>query len=84
MLTANTPETLTVKPEDAGQRLDQFLASNLKTSRARVQELIAQAKVLVNDGPAKASLKLRAEHKLRLTRTQLLVCSSSSCPGRGQ
>ena len=64
MLTANTPETLTVKPEDAGQRLDQFLASNLKTSRARVQELIAQAKVLVNDGPAKASLKLRGAEKI--------------------
>jgi hypothetical protein len=30
---------------------------------------------------AETSLKLRAEHKLRLTRTQLLVCSSSSCPG---
>ncbi len=29
---------------------------------------------------AEASLKLRAEHKLRLTRTQLLVCSSASCP----
>jgi hypothetical protein len=30
---------------------------------------------------AETSLKLRAEHKLRLTRTQLLVCSASSCPG---
>jgi hypothetical protein len=29
---------------------------------------------------AEASLKLRADHKLRLTRTQLLVCSSPSCP----
>jgi hypothetical protein len=29
---------------------------------------------------AEASLKLRAEHKLRVTRTQLLVCSSPSCP----
>jgi hypothetical protein len=29
---------------------------------------------------AEASLKLRGEHKLRLTRTQLLVCSSPSCP----
>ncbi len=29
---------------------------------------------------AEASLKLRAEHKLRLTRTQLAVCSSPSCP----
>jgi hypothetical protein len=30
---------------------------------------------------AEASLKLRADHKLRLTRTQLAVCSSPSCPG---
>ena len=30
---------------------------------------------------AEASLKLRSEHKLRLTRAQLLVCSSTSCPG---
>jgi hypothetical protein len=29
---------------------------------------------------AEASLKLRSEHKLRQTRTQLLVCSSASCP----
>jgi hypothetical protein len=29
---------------------------------------------------AEASLKLRADHKLRLTRTQLAVCSSPSCP----
>jgi hypothetical protein len=29
---------------------------------------------------AEASLKLRAEHKLRLTRTQLAVCSSPTCP----
>jgi hypothetical protein len=29
---------------------------------------------------AETSLKLRAEHKLRLTRTQLLVCSAASCP----
>jgi len=29
---------------------------------------------------AEASLKLRSEHKLKLTRTQLLVCSSPSCP----
>jgi hypothetical protein len=30
---------------------------------------------------AEASLKLRADHKLRLTRTQLLVCASPACPG---
>ncbi|MGH7434331.1 MAG: hypothetical protein ACRENE_01500 [Polyangiaceae bacterium] len=30
---------------------------------------------------AEASLKLRGEHKLKGARTQLLVCSSPSCPG---
>ncbi len=29
---------------------------------------------------AESSLKLRGEHKLRLARTQLLVCSAASCP----
>ena len=32
---------------------------------------------------AESSLKLRAEHKLRLTRTQLLVCSVAELPDRG-
>jgi 23S rRNA pseudouridine1911/1915/1917 synthase len=48
-----------VPPDAAGQRLDAFLASRLSISRARVQELISQEKILVNDGPAKSSLKLR-------------------------
>ena len=52
-----------VREEDAGKRLDQFLAALLDVSRARVQELISEQKVLVNDAPAKASLKLRGtEH----------------------
>jgi 23S rRNA pseudouridine1911/1915/1917 synthase len=53
---------MTVFPstEDDGKRLDQFLAARLDSvSRARVQEMIAEGKVLVNDAPAKASLKLR-------------------------
>jgi 23S rRNA pseudouridine1911/1915/1917 synthase len=54
---------LAVPFADAGQRLDQFLASHLDVSRARVQQLISEKKVLVNDAPAKASLKLRgSEH----------------------
>lgn len=45
---------------DAGKRLDQFLALRMESvSRARVQQLIAERKILVNDAPAKASLKLR-------------------------
>src|SRR6201981_949195 len=54
---------ITVVTEDAGKRLDQFLALRLDVSRARVQQLISEQKVLVNDEPARASLKLRgAEH----------------------
>jgi 23S rRNA pseudouridine1911/1915/1917 synthase len=54
------PISLHVADHDAGKRLDQFLVSRLDgVSRARVQELIAAEKVLVDDAGAKASLKLR-------------------------
>src|ERR1700756_5947768 len=53
------PPQITAAPEDAGKRLDQFLALRLDVSRARIQQLIAEQKVLVNDEPARASLKLR-------------------------
>jgi 23S rRNA pseudouridine1911/1915/1917 synthase len=44
----------------AGMRLDSFLAAQIpEISRARVQQLIEQKKVLVNGSPAKASFKLR-------------------------
>jgi 23S rRNA pseudouridine1911/1915/1917 synthase len=63
-MTATLPTTFAVEPDSAGQRLDQFLASGLDVSRARVQQLIAQEKVLVNDAPAKASLKLRGGERI--------------------
>jgi len=51
---------ISVSSEHAGQRLDQFLAGQLpQTSRARVQQLIAAEKVMVNAAAAKASLRLR-------------------------
>jgi 23S rRNA pseudouridine1911/1915/1917 synthase len=54
------PRHFVVDPEDAGKRLDQFLVSQIaETSRARVQQLIDEKKVLVNDSAAKASLRLR-------------------------
>ncbi len=53
-----------VAPENAGQRLDQLLAVRLDVSRARVQQLISEEKVLVNDAPAKASLKLRGGERI--------------------
>jgi len=54
------PITISVPAEAAGQRLDQFLTTQIPdTSRARVQQLIAEGKALVNDSSAKSSLKLK-------------------------
>ena len=58
------PVLISVAPDDAGKRLDQLLAVHLNVSRARVQQLISEEKVLVNDSPAKASLKLRGGERI--------------------
>ncbi len=59
------PDFISVALEDVGKRLDQFLTGRLDAvSRARVQEMIAEGKVLVNDAPAKASLKLRGGERI--------------------
>jgi 23S rRNA pseudouridine1911/1915/1917 synthase len=60
------PATITVPAEAAAQRLDQFLVSHLETSRARVQQLIAQEKVLVDGKKAKPSLHLRGGEKIEI------------------
>jgi 23S rRNA pseudouridine1911/1915/1917 synthase len=61
------PTAILVALEDAGQRLDQFLASRMDSvSRARVQQLISEEKVLVNDAAAKASLKLRGGETVKV------------------
>jgi 23S rRNA pseudouridine1911/1915/1917 synthase len=53
--------------EDAARRLDQFLVSHLTDiSRARVQELIQQEKVLVDGKPAKSSLRLRGRETIEI------------------
>jgi 23S rRNA pseudouridine1911/1915/1917 synthase len=60
-----SPRLVSVASDDAGKRLDQFLATHLNSiSRARVQDMIAEGKVLVNDAPAKASLKLRGGERI--------------------
>ena len=58
------PGPITAGPEDAGKRLDQFLAVHLEVSRARIQQLISDQKILVNDEAAKASLKLRGGERI--------------------
>src|SRR3984957_16886694 len=58
------PIFISVAADDAGKRLDQLLAAHLDVSRARVQQLISEEKVLVNDAPVKASLKLRGGERI--------------------
>jgi len=62
---ANFPLQFSASEEDNGKRLDQFLVAQLTdVSRARVQQLIEQGKVSVNDAPAKASLRLRGGEQI--------------------
>jgi 23S rRNA pseudouridine1911/1915/1917 synthase len=54
--------------DDRGQRLDHFLVSRLPdVSRVRVQQLIEQGKVLVNQRTAQASLKLKGTEQIEIT-----------------
>ncbi len=59
---------LAVPPEAAGQRLDQFLTSQLEgISRSRVQLLLEQGDVLIDGAPPKASYKLRGGELILVT-----------------
>ena len=61
------PKTLVAKTEDAGKRLDQFLVSQIAdTSRARIQQMIDEKKVMVNDSAPKASLRLRGGERIAI------------------
>ena len=63
----STPTRLRVAPEEAGRRLDQYLAAQLpEVSRARVQQLIRQGKVEVEGATAKASLRLKGNEAVTL------------------
>ena len=61
------PIRLTVSAEDAGKRLDQFLVSQLpETSRARIQQLISERKIQVDNAVAKASLRVRGGERVEV------------------
>ncbi|HWT66138.1 MAG TPA: S4 domain-containing protein, partial [Terracidiphilus sp.] len=65
---STTPRIIDVPTDAAGQRLDHFLAAALEgVSRSRVQLLLEQGDVLVNDAHAKASLKLRGGERIQVT-----------------
>jgi len=62
------PLLLSANTGDSGRRLDQYLAAQVPdVSRARMQQLIAERKVLVNGAPAKASLKLKGGERITIT-----------------
>jgi 23S rRNA pseudouridine1911/1915/1917 synthase len=61
------PVVFQVTTEEAGGRLDQFLVTKIPdVSRARVQQLIEQELVVVDDAGAKASLRLREGQQVKL------------------
>lgn len=66
-MTGAFPDSFSATPEDAGVRLDQFLAGKIPDiSRVRVQQLIEQGQVLVDGKSAKPSLRLRGGEEIRV------------------
>ncbi len=67
-MTEETPAlTFTVAAEDAGKRLDAYLAENISGwSRSRLQRLIANEDALVNESAAKPSHKLRQGDEIEI------------------
>jgi 23S rRNA pseudouridine1911/1915/1917 synthase len=67
------PHHFTTTADDAGLRLDQFLTAKIpETSRARVQQLISEGKVLVEEANAKPSLRLRGNERISVLGAVLL------------
>ena len=61
-----------VAQTDAGKRLDTFLAENIEGwSRSRLQRLIDDGDVLVNEDAAKASYKLRGGDEIDVELTEV-------------
>jgi 23S rRNA pseudouridine1911/1915/1917 synthase len=59
--------TFTIEADQAGMRLDSFLASRIENwSRARLQKLIDNEDVLVNGKPSKSSYKLREHDEIEV------------------
>ena len=61
------PRIVLVEPDAAGTRLDQYLAKQIPdTSRARIQQLIAESRVLVDQHAVKASFRLRGGERVEV------------------
>jgi len=70
----NQSLTFQVEAEDVGKRLDAFLSEKIENwSRSRLQRLIDDGDVLVNENQAKSSYKLRAEDQIEVELTETFV-----------
>ncbi|MFR6489545.1 MAG: S4 domain-containing protein, partial [Clostridium sp.] len=47
--------------EDAGVRIDKYISEQEELSRSRVQSLLQEGLILVNEKPAKANYKVKAQ-----------------------
>ena len=63
----NEEHWLDVPADAAGRRVDQYLVEALNVSRARVQWLLSEDKVLLDGKSPKASLKLRGSERICVT-----------------
>lgn len=71
-LDQNSPLTFSVTDDDAGERLDSFLAARIQDwSRARLQRLIEESDVLVNGRSVKSSYKTRPHDEIEIELTSL-------------
>lgn len=79
MYRSNTPTLFRIQPHEAGQRLDRYLVSALMDiSRTAVQQLIANAAVLVNGNPSKAGYTLKADDVVQVSQVALPQPPSSN------
>lgn len=57
---------INVNENDAGKRIDSYLASNIDCSRANIQRLIENGEVLVNGKNTKVSYKVQANDEITI------------------
>jgi 23S rRNA pseudouridine1911/1915/1917 synthase len=75
-LDQNSPLAFSVTDDEAGERLDSFLAARIENwSRARLQRLIEDSDVLVNGRTAKSSYKTRPHDEIEIELNSLPVAA---------
>lgn len=64
-----------ITKEDAGKRLDKYLPAVLDFSRSKIQKLISQGSITVNDDISKANYILKENDKLELRTEEVKITS---------